>query len=98
MSDPRALAAVALTGLAAGFVNALAGGGSLLSFPALIALGLPPLVANVTNTVAMVPGYLGGALGQRQQLRGQGEPLQRIGLQRRHPALHQAAAPKAAAK
>ena len=75
MTDPGALAAVALTGLAAGFVNALAGGGSLLSFPALIALGLPPLVANVTNTVALVPGYVGGAIGQRRELRGQGRRL-----------------------
>ncbi|MFM7312014.1 MAG: sulfite exporter TauE/SafE family protein [Cyanobium sp.] len=75
MTNPQALGAVALTGLAAGFVNAVAGGGSLLSFPALIALGLNPLVANITNTVAMVPGYVGGAIGQRHQLRGQGRRL-----------------------
>ena len=71
---PR-LAAVAAAGLAAGCVNALAGGGSLLSFPALIAAGLPPLLANVTNTVALAPGYLGGALAQRRQLQGQGRRL-----------------------
>lgn len=79
MSDPIGdlprLAAIAGAGLAAGAVNALAGGGSLLSFPALIAAGLPPLLANVTNTVALAPGYLGGALAQRQQLRGQARRL-----------------------
>jgi len=66
---------LALAGLAAGFVNAIAGGGSLLSFPALIATGLPPLVANATNTVALSSGYLGATLAQRRQLRGQGRRL-----------------------
>ncbi len=55
----------------AGFVNAIAGGGSLLSFPALIAAGLPALLANMTNTVALSPGYLGGLLAQRRDLVGQ---------------------------
>lgn len=72
MSGPGLLAA-ALAGLAAGLVNALAGGGSLISFPALTALGLPPVIANLTNTVALTPGYLGAAWGQRQDLRGQME-------------------------
>jgi uncharacterized membrane protein YfcA len=53
-------------------VNALGGGGTLISFPVLIALGLPPVSANVTNTVALSPGYLGGALAQRGALSGQG--------------------------
>jgi len=61
--------------LAAGLVNALAGGGSLLSFPALTAAGLPALVANLTNTVALTPGYLGATLGQRQQLQSQAKRL-----------------------
>lgn len=74
-TDLTRLALVAAAGLAAGCVNALAGGGSLISFPALIAAGLPPLLANVTNTVALAPGYLGGALAQRQQLQGQGARL-----------------------
>jgi len=47
---------VALAALAAGLVNALAGGGTLLSFPALVAVGVPPIVANVTNSVALCPG------------------------------------------
>lgn len=44
-----------VAGLAAGFVNAIAGGGTLISFPALVAIGLPPVVANLTSTVALVP-------------------------------------------
>jgi uncharacterized membrane protein YfcA len=60
-----------LAATAAGLVNALAGGGSLLSFPALTAAGLPALVANLTNTVALSPGYLGAALGQRRGLQAQ---------------------------
>ena len=54
-----------------GLVNALTGGGTLISFPALIALGVPDVAANITNTVALCPGYLGGALAQREDLRGQ---------------------------
>ncbi len=78
LPDLTRLAVVAGAGLLAGCVNAVAGGGSLISFPALIAAGLPPLLANVTNTVALAPGYLGGALAQRQQLRGQGARLARL--------------------
>ena len=52
-----------LAAVAAGLINALAGGGSLLSFPALTAIGLPAVMANVTNTVALAPGYLGAAGG-----------------------------------
>ncbi|MEB3300665.1 MAG: sulfite exporter TauE/SafE family protein [Cyanobacteriota bacterium] len=66
------LLGAALAGVAAGVVNALAGGGTLISFPALTALGLPPLIANLTNTVALTPGYLGAAWAQRRDLSGQG--------------------------
>ena len=52
--------------LAAGLFNALAGGGSIFTFPALVAIGVPPIVANVTNTVALCPGYVGGVLAQRR--------------------------------
>jgi uncharacterized membrane protein YfcA len=55
--------------VAAGLVNAVAGGGTLISFPALVAVGLPAVTANVTNTVALCPGYFGGALAQRDALR-----------------------------
>lgn len=57
--------------MVAGGVNAIAGGGSLLSFPVLIATGLSPLTANVTNTVAQMPGYLSIVEGYRADLRGQ---------------------------
>lgn len=66
---------VALAALAAGLVNALAGGGTLLSFPALVAVGVPPIMANVTNSVALCPGYVGGVLAQARDLRGQGRRL-----------------------
>jgi uncharacterized membrane protein YfcA len=65
------LALAALAGAAAGAVNALAGGGTLISFPALLALGLPPLAANIANTIALCPGYVGAVYAQRADLRGQ---------------------------
>ncbi|HEV2087721.1 MAG TPA: sulfite exporter TauE/SafE family protein [Cryptosporangiaceae bacterium] len=68
------LADVALllaAGLTAGGVNAIAGGGSLITFPALIATGLPPLDANVTNSIAVCPGYLASVVGSRDDLAGQ---------------------------
>lgn len=55
----------------AGAINAVAGGGSLISFPALLAVGYPSKAANVTNTVALWPGYLGGTLGYRHELEPQ---------------------------
>ena len=58
--------------MGAGAINALAGGGSILTFPALLAVGLPPVTANVTNTVALCPGYVGGVIGQWRDLAGQG--------------------------
>ncbi len=66
------LPVLALAGLAAGAVNALAGGGTLITFPAMVALGVPPVVANLTSAVALCPGYLGGTLAQRRDLAGQG--------------------------
>lgn len=69
--DPLQLIIVFLAGIAGGAINALAGGGTLLTFPILTAVGIPPVSANVTNTVALVPGYVGGMLGQKSDLRGQ---------------------------
>jgi uncharacterized protein len=60
-----------LAAVAAGLVNALAGGGTLITFPTLTALGVSAVVANVTNTVALCPGYIGGMLGQWNDLRDQ---------------------------
>lgn len=62
---------LAAAAFAAGAVNAVAGGGSLISFPALLAFGYPSKVANVTNTVALWPGYAGGSFGYRVELRRQ---------------------------
>ncbi|MFM9111257.1 MAG: TSUP family transporter, partial [Prochlorococcaceae cyanobacterium] len=69
------LAMAATAAMAAGAVNALAGGGTLITFPVLLALGLPPLSANATSGVALCPGYLGAAWGQRRDLQGQGPRL-----------------------
>ena len=63
-----------LIGLAAvvgGAVNAVAGGGTLITFPMLTAVGIPAVAANVTNTVALCPGYLGGTFAQMKDLKGQ---------------------------
>ncbi len=65
------LVLVALAAVAAGAINALAGGGTLITFPVLVAVGVPPVAANVTNTVALCPGYVGGTLAQRKDLKGQ---------------------------
>lgn len=69
--DPAQLLLVAGAGLAAGAVNAAAGGGSLISFPALMGVGLPALDANVTNSVGLVTGYAGGTVAYRRELAGQ---------------------------
>lgn len=66
------MAIVAGASFAAGAINAVAGGGTLMTFPVLVAVGIPPLTASVTNTVAMGPGYFGAALAQRRDLEGQG--------------------------
>jgi uncharacterized protein len=50
----------------AGLTNAIAGGGTLITFPTLVALGIPPVVANVTNTVSLCPGFVGGVYAQRK--------------------------------
>lgn len=75
---PSDLALAALAAVAAGAVNALAGGGTLITFPTLTALGLPAIPANVTNTLAVAPGALGGLAAQRRELAGQGPRLLRL--------------------
>ena len=59
---------LAFAALAAGVLNAIAGGGSFLTFPALVFAGLPPIVANATSAVAVSPGYLGSTLGFKAEL------------------------------
>lgn len=66
--------------LVAGGINSIAGGGSLILFPTLVALGLGTVEANVTNSVSQWPGYLGGVAGFRREYRGQRSRLLRLGL------------------
>jgi uncharacterized membrane protein YfcA len=63
--------AVAAAGLAAGAVNTVVGSGSLISFPTLLAVGYPAVLANVSNTVGLIPGSVSGAVGYRRELAGQ---------------------------
>ncbi len=58
-------------GLAAGTINTVVGSGSLITFPTLVALGYPPVLANVSNNVGLVPGGLSGVYGYRRELAGQ---------------------------
>jgi len=62
----------------AGILNAVAGGGTLVSFPVLIALGIPPITANITNTLALCPGYFGGIIAQRKEFKTQKNRLWQI--------------------
>ena len=77
--SPVDLLVAAGVALVAGVVNSIAGGGSLILFPTLVALGLPTVAANVTNSVAQWPGYLGGVAGFRAEYAGQGGRLVRFG-------------------
>jgi uncharacterized membrane protein YfcA len=69
---------LAFAGLGAGFVNGAAGGGTLISFPALLAAGYPPLTANVTSTVGIWSGYLGGSAGFHAEVRSQRDNLRAL--------------------
>jgi len=69
--------AVAAAGFGAGGVNTIVGSGSLITFPTLLAVGYPSVVANVSNSVGLVPGGISGAIGYRRELRGQ---WRRVGL------------------
>jgi uncharacterized protein len=72
------IAAVLLAGVAAGTINTVVGSGTLITFPTLLALGVPPVTANVSNTVGLVPGSLSGAVGYRRELAGQRSRLLRL--------------------
>ena len=73
------MVAVALAGLAAGTINTVVGSGTLITFPVLLAVGYPPVLANVSNTVGLVPGSASGAVGYRAELGGQRARLVRLG-------------------
>jgi uncharacterized membrane protein YfcA len=72
--------AVLAAGMAAGAINTLVGSGTLVTFPVLLAVGFSPVVANVSNTVGLVPGSISGAVGYRRELRGQGRRVLRYGV------------------
>ena len=78
MSALEALAIVGV-GLAAGTINTIVGSGSLITFPTLLAFGFSPIVANVSNTVGLVPGSLSGAVAYRRELGGQRRRLLVLG-------------------
>jgi len=71
--------AIALAGVGAGAINAVVGSGTLITFPLLLAFGYPPVVANVSNTVGLVPGSVSGAFAYRRELTGQRRDLRRYG-------------------
>lgn len=72
--------AIFAAALAAGAINAIVGSGSLITFPTLLAFGFPPVVANVSNNIGLVPGNLSGCYGYRRELAGQRGRLTRLGL------------------
>ncbi len=76
--SPLELFLVALAGVGAGFINAVAGSGTLITFPTLIALGVPPVTANVSNNVGLIPGSVAGAVGWRRELEGQRRRVVRL--------------------
>ncbi len=73
------IVAVFFAGVGAGAINTIVGSGTLITFPTLLAFGYPPVLANVSNTVGLVPGSLAGALGYRKELTGQRSRLIRLG-------------------
>ncbi|MFE2347980.1 MULTISPECIES: sulfite exporter TauE/SafE family protein [Kitasatospora] len=73
------MTAVLLAGIAAGAINTIVGSGTLITFPVLLAVGLPPVTANVSNSLGLVPGSLAGAIGYRAELAGQRHRLLRFG-------------------
>jgi uncharacterized membrane protein YfcA len=71
---------VFVAGVGAGTINTIVGSGTLITFPTLLAVGYPPVLANVSNTVGLVPGSASGALGYRRELAGQLPRLARLGV------------------
>lgn len=69
---------ILLAGMGAGTINTVVGSGSLITFPTLVALGYPPLLANVSNNIGLVPGALSGVHGYRRELVGQRPRLVRL--------------------
>ncbi len=77
--SPFEIVAILLAGVAAGTINTVVGSGTLITFPTLLAFGIPPVTANVSNTIGLAPGSLSGAIGYRAELVGQRTRLVRLG-------------------
>ncbi|MDX6323673.1 MAG: uncharacterized protein QOK15_27 [Nocardioidaceae bacterium] len=75
---PWELIAIGLAGAGAGFINTVAGSGTLITFPTLLAFGVPPVTANVSNNVGLVPGAVSGVFGWRRELSGQRDRALRL--------------------
>src|ERR1700733_720189 len=73
------IVAIALAGMAAGTINTVVGSGTLITFPVLLAFGYTPVIANVSNTIGLVPGSISGAIGYRRELTGQRSRAIRLG-------------------
>jgi uncharacterized protein len=74
------IAIVVAAGMFAGCINTVVGSGTLVTFPVLLAVGLPPVTANVSNSLGLVPGSVTGAIGYRRELKGQARRLVRFGI------------------
>src|SRR5512143_3340391 len=79
LADPTHVALLLLTGMVAGLVSAVVSLATVVSYPALLAMGLPPVSANVTNTVGLVFSGIGSVVGSRRELAGQGRRVLVIG-------------------
>lgn len=77
---PADAALTAGAGLLAGVVNAVAGGGTLVTFPALLSTGMPAVTANITSSVGLLSGYAGGSVAYRRELAGQGPRVRALGV------------------
>lgn len=75
---PVELVLIIVAGIGAGVINAVVGAGTLVTFPTLLLLGFPPVVANVSNTVGLVPGSFMASIGYRATLRGRGPVVRRL--------------------
>lgn len=73
-------AAILFAGFAAGTINTVVGSGTLITFPTLLAFGVPPVTANVSNTIGLVPGSISGAIGYRRELAGQRSRILRLAV------------------
>jgi uncharacterized membrane protein YfcA len=78
--SPYEAIAIGLAGLAAGTINTVVGSGTLITFPTLLAFGVPPVTANVSNTIGLIPGSWSGAIGYRRELSGQVSRVARLAV------------------